>query len=48
MRCNETVHQLLIDFKKAYDSERRAVLYNTLIEFEGLIELGKLVNVCLN
>jgi hypothetical protein len=28
---NETVHQLFIDFKKAYDSVRREVLYNILI-----------------
>jgi hypothetical protein len=27
------VHQLFIDFKKAYDSVRREVLYNILIEF---------------
>jgi hypothetical protein len=30
---NETVHQLFVDFKKAYDSVRREVLYNILIEF---------------
>jgi hypothetical protein len=30
---NETVHQLFIDFKKAYDSVRREVLYSILIEF---------------
>jgi hypothetical protein len=30
---NETVHQLFVDFKKAYDSVRREVLYNVLIEF---------------
>jgi hypothetical protein len=30
---NDTVHQLLIDFKKAYDSVRWEVLYNILIEF---------------
>jgi hypothetical protein len=29
---NETVHQLFVDFKKAYDSVRREVLYNILIE----------------
>jgi hypothetical protein len=27
---NETVHQLFIDFKKAYDSVRRKVLQNIL------------------
>jgi hypothetical protein len=27
---NETVHQLFVDFKKAYDSVRREVLYNIL------------------
>jgi hypothetical protein len=31
--CNEAVHQLFIDLKKAYDSVRREVLYNILIEF---------------
>ena len=30
---NEPVHQLFIDFKKAYDSVRREALYNILIEF---------------
>jgi hypothetical protein len=29
--CNGTVHQLFIDFKKAYDSVRSEVLYNILI-----------------
>jgi hypothetical protein len=31
MEYNETVYQLFIDFKKAYDSVRREVLYNSLI-----------------
>jgi hypothetical protein len=30
---NEAVHQLYIDFKKAYDSLRRDVLYDIFIEF---------------
>ena len=30
---NEPVHQLFIDFKRAYDSIRREVLYKILIEF---------------
>jgi hypothetical protein len=35
-RCGgwlEAVHQLFIDFKKTYDSVRREVLYNIIIEF---------------
>jgi hypothetical protein len=31
---NCTIHQLCIDFKKTYDSVRREVLYNILVEFE--------------
>ena len=30
---NEAVHQLFVDFEKAYDSVRREILYNILIEF---------------
>jgi hypothetical protein len=30
---NGTVNQLFIDFKKAYDSVKREVLYNILVEF---------------
>jgi hypothetical protein len=35
---NETVHQLFIDFKKAYDSVRREVLYN---ERYSKVHVGK-------
>jgi hypothetical protein len=45
---NETVHQLFIDFKKAYDSVRREVLYNILIEFGILMKLVGLIKMCLN
>jgi hypothetical protein len=30
---NETVHQLFVDFKKAYDSVRKEVLYNILLVY---------------
>jgi hypothetical protein len=33
MEHNETVHQLFKDFKKDYNSLRREVLYNIVIEF---------------
>jgi hypothetical protein len=42
------VHQLFIDFKKAYNSGRREVLYNILIEFGIPMKLVRLVKMCLN
>jgi hypothetical protein len=45
---NETVHQLFRDFKKVYDSVRREVLYNILMEFGVLMELVRLIKTCLN
>ena len=44
---NEAVHQLFIDFKKAYDSVRREVLYNILIEFGIAMKLIRLIKICL-
>ena len=43
---NEGVHQVFIDFKKAYDSVRREVLCNILIEFEITKKLVGLVKMC--
>jgi hypothetical protein len=43
-----TVHQLFIDLKKAYDSVRREVLYNILIEFGGPMKLVRLMKMSLN
>jgi hypothetical protein len=45
---NGTVHQLFIDFKKAYYSVRREVLYNILIEFGIPRKLVGLIKMCLN
>jgi hypothetical protein len=45
---NGTAHQLLIDFKKAYDSVKREVLYNILLEFGTPKKLVRLIKMCLN
>ena len=44
---NEAVHQHFIDFKKAYNSVRREVLYNILIEFGVPQKLVRLIKMCL-
>jgi hypothetical protein len=44
---NEAVYQLFVDFKKAYDSFRREVLYNILIKFGVPIKLVSLMKMCL-
>jgi len=44
---NEAVHQLFIDFKKAYDLVRREALYNILIEFGISKKLVRLIKMCL-
>jgi hypothetical protein len=45
---NEAVCQLFVDFKKAYDSVRREVLYNILIEFWIPMKLVRRIKMCLN
>jgi hypothetical protein len=37
------VHQLFVDFEKAYDSVRREILYNILIEFGVPRKLERLI-----
>ena len=44
---NEEVHHLFIDFKKAYDSVRREVLYKILIEFGIPKKLVRLIKMSL-
>ena len=45
---NEAVHQLFMDFKEAYDSIRREVLYIILIEFDIPMKLVRLLKMCLD
>jgi hypothetical protein len=45
---NGTVHQIFIDFKKAYDSLKRGVLYNNLLEFGIPKKLVRLIKMCSN
>jgi hypothetical protein len=42
------IHQLFIDFKKAYDSVRREVLYNILVEFGIFMKLIRFIEIYLN
>jgi hypothetical protein len=42
-KYNEAVHQLFIDFKKAYDSFRKEVLHNILLEFGIPMKLVRLI-----
>ena len=44
---NEAVHQLFMDFKKAYDSVRKEILYNILIQFGIHMKLVSLIKMCL-
>ena len=47
MHNNEEVHQFFVDFKKAYVSVRREVLYKILIEFGIPRKLVRLIKMCL-
>jgi hypothetical protein len=47
-KYNKAVHQLFTDFKKAYNSVWREVLYNILIEFGIPMRLLRLIKMCLN
>ena len=42
------MHKLFIDFKKAYDSVKREVLFNILIEFSIPKKLVRLIKMCLS
>jgi hypothetical protein len=45
---NETVYQLFTEFKKAYDSVEREVVYSILIEFGVPMKLFRLIKMCVN
>jgi len=47
-KYNKVVRQLFIYFKNAYDSARREVSHNTLVEFGILVKLVRLIKMCLN
>jgi len=47
LEYKEAVLQLFIDFEKAYDSVRREILYNILIEFGVPRKLVRLIKMCL-
>ena len=40
------MHQLFIEFKKSYDSVRREILYNILIEFGIPMKKVRLTKMC--
>jgi hypothetical protein len=50
MKYNETVHHLFIYsyFKKTYDSVRKEVLYNILIDLGVPMKLVRLIKMCLS
>jgi len=48
LECNGIVHQLFIDFEKAYDSMRRELLDNILTELSISMKLVRLIKVYLN
>ena len=41
------MHQLFIGLKKAYDSVRRKVLYNILVQLGVPMKLVRLIKVCI-
>jgi hypothetical protein len=43
---NEAVQELFIEFKKAYDSVRKKVLYNIVIEIAIPMKLLRLIKTC--
>jgi hypothetical protein len=47
-KYNGTIHQLFIDFKKAYHSFRKEVLYKILIQFPIPRKLVELIKICVN
>ena len=42
------IYRLFTNFEKAYDSVRREILYNILIEFGIFMKLVRLIKMCVN
>jgi hypothetical protein len=45
---NDVAHLLFVVLKKAYDSVRREILYNILIEFAVPMKLFRVIRMCVN
>jgi hypothetical protein len=45
---NEAVHQVFVNFKKAYDSVRMEILHNILTEFSIPLKQVRLIRLCLS
>jgi len=44
---NAVVHELIVDFKKVYNSFKREVLHNLLPEFGIPMKMLRLIKMCL-
>jgi hypothetical protein len=47
-KYGSTMRHLFVDFKKAYDSVRREVLYSILIEFGVPMIVARLIKICIS
>jgi len=45
MELQKAVHQLFMDFRRAYDSVKMEVFYNVLIEFGIPMKMARLIKM---
>jgi len=48
LEYNGIEHHIMVHLKKGYESIRRSILYNILSDFGTLVELVRLIKMCLN